>query len=177
MEIEPTSIQGVDIVRLVHHTDERGSFTEDYRAEWAGTFVQSNLSRSRAGVLRGMHFHRRQYDYWCYGSGRALVNLYDLRSGSPTEDSRVTIEMDATDTPSHGIVIPPGVAHGFYAITDVVMHYMVSIYHDGSDEFGFLWQDIGGWDLALEGGEKVVLSERDRTAPPLSWVERPEYPR
>ena len=77
---------GVEVRELRRLGDERGSFAETYRREWlpagAGEMVQSNLSRSKAGVLRGMHYHRQQADYWVVVEGRVFVALFDLRSGA-----------------------------------------------------------------------------------------------
>ncbi len=150
------------------HADPRGSFTETYRREWlpegAREMVQGNVSRSRAGVLRGPHLHRRQADYWVVIEGRAFVGLVDLRSGSPTEGERRELTLDAAE-PS-GLYIPPGVAHGFYAETDLILHYLVDAYHDGTDEFGIAWDDpeLGiAWPTT-----QPLLSERDRTNPPLA---------
>jgi dTDP-4-dehydrorhamnose 3,5-epimerase len=147
------------------HGDPRGSFVETYRREWlppgAPEMVQANVSRSRAGVLRGPHLHRRQADYWVVIEGRAFVGLVDLRSGSPTDGERRQLTLDA-DEPA-GLYIPPGVAHGFYAETDVVLHYLVDAYHDGTDEFGIAWDDPV---LGIEWPTtQPLLSERDRTNP------------
>lgn len=173
MEITHTPISGVLLVGLVNHHDHRGSFTEDYRAEWAGTMPQSNISRSLPNVLRGMHFHRRQYDYWTFVGGSAIVMLHDIRTGSPTEGQAHRLELDAAVDLGPGILIPPGVAHAFYAVTDVTMHYMVSIYHDGTDEYQYRWDDVPvAW-----GVEEPILSERDSTSPHLSEIERPEFHR
>lgn len=140
--------------------------------------VQSNLSRSRSGVLRGMHFHRRQADYWCVLEGRALVALYDLRAGSPTQGEAASIEIDVAEG-YRGIYVPPGVAHGFFARSDMALQYLVDRYFDGTDEFGFTWDDPAlpvTWPAA-----EPILSDRDASAPALSealadpprWVDLP----
>jgi dTDP-4-dehydrorhamnose 3,5-epimerase len=140
--------------------------------------VQCNLSHSRAGVLRGMHFHRAQADYWCVLQGRAMIALYDLRVGSPTERRAWSTEVDASDG-YRGIYIPPGVAHGFFAHSDVTLQYLVDRHFDGTDEFGFSWSDP---DLRLVWPvDEPTLSDRDAAAPPLadalkdppSWVDLP----
>jgi dTDP-4-dehydrorhamnose 3,5-epimerase len=129
--------------------------------------AQVNLSQSKAGVLRGMHFHRRQSDLWCPIEGRMFVALFDLRRGSPTEGRAFTLEFD----PSLGLrtlSIPPGVAHGFCAITDARLLYLVDAEFTGQDEFGFVWSDPDagiGWP-----SEAPFLSERDRQAPSLASV-------
>jgi dTDP-4-dehydrorhamnose 3,5-epimerase len=154
------------------HADDRGSLAETYRREWLPTgardMVQANLSRSKAGVLRGPHFHRRQAVYWVVIEGRAFVGLVDLRAGSPTQGERQQLTLDAEEPA--GLYIPPGVAHGFYAQTDLILQYMVDAYHDGTDEFGIAWDDpeLGiAWPTT-----QPVLSERDRTNPTLAEVLR-----
>lgn len=135
--------------------------------------IQSNLSFSRAGVIRGMHFHRSQADYWVVLDGRAFVALYDVRAGSPTEGGLETFTIDAA-VARRGIFIPPGVAHGFCAITDVSLQYMVDAYYTGSDEYGFAWNDPEAavpWPI-----ERPITSARDASAPPLADV-RQEVPR
>ena len=165
-------LAGVRVIDLRVFPDERGSFTEVYRHEWLpGTpeMVQGNISRSHAGVLRGLHFHRRQADYWCIVLGRAFVALHDLRLASPTTGVTMTLTLDE-GTPQ-GLFIPPGVAHGFYAETDVVLQYMVDEYFDGSDEYGIAWDDTS---LGIDWpGIEPVLSDRDRSNPPLTEVVRP----
>ena len=165
-------IEGVRLIDLEVFADGRGAFTESYRREWfegGRDIVQVNLSRSNMGVLRGMHFHRRQADYWCIVLGRAFVALHDLRLASPTTGVTMTLTLDE-GTPQ-GLFIPPGVAHGFYAETDVVLQYMVDEYFDGSDEYGIAWDDTS---LGIDWpGIEPVLSDRDRSNPPLTEVVRP----
>lgn len=160
--VEPTGIEGVLLVPLAHYEDERGYFFESFRQEWmppgAPAMIQGNVSFSKAGVLRGMHYHKRQADFWVVVAGRARAGLYDLREGS-THSRVQTIELDDR----HGLYIPAGVAHGFYAVTDALMTYMVDRVYDATDEHGVKWDDCGiAW-----GTETPVLSERDRTNPRL----------
>jgi dTDP-4-dehydrorhamnose 3,5-epimerase len=162
---------GVRVVDLTTRADPRGAFTETFRQAWlpedAPAMVQSNLSISRAGVLRGLHLHRRQSDFWCVIEGAAFVALVDLRRGSPSEGATWTETFDAAHG-LRGLYVPPGVAHGFCALTDLRMQYMVDAYFSGEDEFGFAWNDP---DLALPWPiEDPVVSDRDATAPSLAEV-------
>jgi len=165
-------IRGVAVVPLTSHEDERGSVTEVFRRSWVPSMreaVQGNLSLSRAGVLRGLHFHRKQADYWILVQGQYVVGLYDARSGSPTEGRSVSIRISA-DQERKAVWIPPGVAHGFCAVTDVILQYLVDEYYDGSDEFGIVWNDpdVGiAWPIA-----DPILSARDRSNPSLADVLR-----
>lgn len=158
------------LLGLDEHADVRGSFTEVFRPAWLPDgfeVAQANLSRSRAGVVRGMHYHREQADFWCFVAGRAFVVLADLRraAGGAAPVATATVEVDAGDR-LRGILIPPGVAHGFAAITDASLLYLVDRAFDGADEFGFSWRDpaLGvDWPMA-----DPVVSERDAEAPPLA---------
>jgi dTDP-4-dehydrorhamnose 3,5-epimerase len=167
--VEPTEIPGVRLVELISHGDERGAFIEVYRQEWipegAPPIVQSNLSYSRAGVLRGLHFHQQQADYWCVVEGEAFVALVDLRQGSPTFRATAGVTFRAAER-LRGLYVPPGVAHGFCAVTDVVLLYQVDAYFNGKDEHGIAWDDP---ELAIAWPvEAPTLSERDRGNPSLS---------
>jgi len=169
-----TAIDGVELIELEVFGDDRGAFIETYRREGlkgAREMVQSNLSRSKAGVLRGLHFHRRQADHWFVVEGRAYVALYDLRAGSPTEDVALELRLDA-DEPQ-GLLIPPGVGHGFFAESNVVLQYLVDEVFDGSDEYGVAWDDP---EIAIAWPNRSpILSARDASNPPLTDIERPSY--
>jgi dTDP-4-dehydrorhamnose 3,5-epimerase len=169
-ETEDVGIAGVLLYPLTSLPDHRGSFTEDYRRSWipgGDEMVQGNVSFSRAGVLRGLHFHRQQADWWTYYAGAATVGLFDLRSGSPTEGVGRAVRIDTT-VGFKSLYIPPGVAHGFWAESDLILHYMVDRYHTGEDEFGIAWNDPG-LQIAWPGSEPI-LSERDQTNPTLAEV-------
>lgn len=159
-------IPDVLLVDLRPFADDRGRFTETFRKEWfpqrAWLNLQSNRSDSRAGVLRGLHYHFNQVDYWYVLSGRIRVGLADLRRSSATFGDTATIDMDAAD--SRGLFIPVGVAHGFLALTDVTLIYIVDNYYDGGDEHGLAWDDtdvVVPWNPA----GAPVLSGRDAANP------------
>ncbi|HEX5466659.1 MAG TPA: dTDP-4-dehydrorhamnose 3,5-epimerase family protein [Candidatus Limnocylindrales bacterium] len=161
----PTTLPGVLRTSLTTHADERGSFTELFRVSLApaGTpvFVQANLSRSKRGVLRGMHFHRRQSDLWIVVEGRAFVGLADLRAeGTPC----LGLELGTGEA----VLIPPHVAHGFYALEDLALLYLVTNEYDGTDELGFAWDDPAA-AIAWPAGAPI-LSPRDRSNPSLAQV-------
>ena len=170
-------IEGVRLIPLTSHPDNRGSFTEDYRREWLPEMremVQGNISISKANVLRGLHFHRKQADWWTFYTGAAVVGLFDLRKGSPTEGKKAEIRIDTAEG-LKSLYIPKGVAHGFRAETDLMLHYMVDNYFTGEDEFGITWDDPG---LGIDWGTTdPILSDRDRSNPSLAEVmkEQPSY--
>jgi dTDP-4-dehydrorhamnose 3,5-epimerase len=163
-------IDGVVMVPLTTFADHRGSFTEQYRRVWvpeAREMVQGNVSFSGANVLRGLHFHRSQADWWTFLTGAAVVGLYDLRAGSPTEGTGLALRVDTAEG-LRGLYIPAGVAHGFCTERDVILHYLVDAYHTGEDEHGLAWDDPA-LGIDWPPGDPI-LSERDRSNPSLAEV-------
>ena len=181
-------LAGVRFGAIDRHADSRGVFRELWRASTFPSlspvetgadpgrdaqFVQANLSTSATGVLRGLHLHRRQLDYWVVASGRAFVALVDVR---PMLDQRAelplveTRELRTDDT----LVIPIGVAHGFLALEPLELLYLVTNEYDGSDELGFAWDDPVAavpWPaVAATADGRPILSERDATNPSLADV-------
>jgi dTDP-4-dehydrorhamnose 3,5-epimerase len=160
-------IDGVLVVHLREFPDERGRFLETWRAEWfpdKPLMVQSSRSDSKAGVIRALHFHRKQADYWYCPRGRIFVALFDLRRSSPTSGKRWHLEIG--EGAELGVYIPAGVAHGFQALTDATLTYLVDQPYDASDEYGVAWDDpdIGmPWPMP-----NPILSERDRTNPKVA---------
>ena len=132
---------GVRLVPLTPHADERGVFTELFRLSWdVGVApVQWNAVSSRENVLRGVHVHVRHADYLTLAAGRATIGLHDLRPESPTEGIGTTVELDS-EAPA-ALVIPVGVAHGFYFHTESLHVYAVSHEWDPADELGCRWDD------------------------------------
>lgn len=173
--IESEKIKGVYIVRLQSFPDDRGRFVETYRRTWFPSgqeMVQGNRSDSKPGVLRGIHYHLFQSDFWYVPSGTSFVGLVDLRASSPTHKGVETLEMgDGNDV---GVYIPPGVGHGFYALTDVTMTYLVDQYFDGSDELGVRYNDPALGIPWPEG--EPILSERDLANPLLADVPEENLP-
>ncbi|MCA9960006.1 MAG: dTDP-4-dehydrorhamnose 3,5-epimerase family protein, partial [Anaerolineales bacterium] len=94
---ESTLISGVYVARLRGFGDERGRFMETFRKEWfpqrSWDIIQTNRSDSQVGVLRGLHYHHHQVDYWYVPRGRIRAGMVDLRPFSPTYMATQTIEM------------------------------------------------------------------------------------
>ena len=180
---ESDVIAGVFVVQPVVHGDDRGLFVETFRREWipkAREMIQANRADRNAGAIVGLHYHLHQADYWYVPFGRARVVLHDLRLGSPTEGATLTFDLGAREDGTHdhrGVFIPPGVAHGFGALTDMTITYLVDGYYNSADELGVAWDDpeIGAdWGLT-----DPVLSERDRQNPKRVAIEarlRPVWP-
>ncbi len=168
----PSALPGVAYGAIDRHGDERGSFRELWRASDLPDrrFVQANLSTSAAGVLRGLHLHRRQDDLWVVAEGRAFVALVDARPlVAGVGDAVVEVRELVAD---EWVVIPTGVAHGFLALDPLQLIYFVTNEYDGSDELGFAWDDpaVGvPWPtLSATPDGRPILSPRDAANPPLA---------
>jgi dTDP-4-dehydrorhamnose 3,5-epimerase len=162
-------IDGVVLVEPTVHRDERGIFVETYRREWfpnGREMIQANRGDRQAGSVVGLHYHLHQADYWYVPYGRARVVLHDLREGSPTDGATLELDLGENEDGSHdhrGVFIPPGLAHGFAALTDMTITYLVDGYYNPADELGVAWDDpqIGAdW-----GVTDPVLSARDQANP------------
>jgi dTDP-4-dehydrorhamnose 3,5-epimerase len=175
VEPAPSALDGVRYGALRANADVRGTFTELWRASGfgagSGAFVQANLSTSAIGVLRGLHLHRRQLDYWVVVAGRAFVALVDARPQIAGFVGPAPVETRELG-PNAWVVIPAGVAHGFLALETLQLVYLVTNEYDGTDELGFAWDDpaVGvPWPiLAGTPGGRPILSERDAANPPLA---------
>ncbi|HUC35879.1 MAG TPA: dTDP-4-dehydrorhamnose 3,5-epimerase [Acidimicrobiales bacterium] len=169
-------ITDVVVVEPDVHGDERGRFVETYRRSWLSLgreMIQGNRSEKEAGAVVGLHYHLHQADYWYVLRGRARVVLHDLRSGSPTEGATEVLDLDGAQ--DRGLFIPPGVAHGFASLTDVLLWYLVDGYYNPSDELGVAWDDP---EIGADWGVKdPVLSDRDRANPARSAIEPDVRPR
>ena len=131
--------------------------------------IQGNRGDRKAGAVVGLHYHLHQADYWYVPYGTARVVLHDLRVGSPTEGATQLIDLGSepgtagVDHDHRGIYIPPGLAHGFAALTDMTITYLVDGYYNPADELGVAWDDpeIGAdW-----GVTEPTLSGRDQANP------------
>jgi dTDP-4-dehydrorhamnose 3,5-epimerase len=169
-------IGGVYIVPLKAFGDSRGWFFESYRHTWVSgvrQMVQGNVSFSKKGVLRGMHYHLKQADFWLVPSGHVRAALYDMRPGSPTRGASEMLDLG--DTNRVGLYIPKGVAHGFCAMADSFMTYLVDEYYDNSDERGVRWNDPA---LGLAWGiTDPIVSDRDQQNKLLADIAPGELPK
>jgi len=172
---ESDTVAGVYVVDPVVFGDSRGYFVETYRREWfpqGREMVQGNRGDRQAGAIVGLHYHLHQADYWYVPEGRARVVLHDLRTGSPTDGATLVLDLGRAEDGAHahrGVFIPPGVAHGFAAITDMTITYLVDSYYNPADELGVRWDDPAvGADWGITD---PVLSERDQTNPLRSEIE------
>lgn len=170
MEIRYFDIEGVfELVPRVF-TDSRGQFLETYNRTSLLeqgidlTFVQDNQSFSYRNVLRGLHFQYPPYEQGKLVrviSGKAFDVAVDIRPGSETYGRYVSCTLDGTI--SNMIYIPPGFAHGFVALTDVILFYKCTETYHREAESGIAWNDP---DLNIDWGiRNPVVSEKDIELP------------
>lgn len=174
--VDSSQIAGVRFTLLRAFGDERGRFLETFRKDWfperSWNVIQTNRSDSIAGVLRGLHYHFHQVDYWYAAKGRIRVGLADLRRSSPTFGASEVIEIG--EDHQIGVFIPCGVAHGFYALTDATLTYIVDNYYNGADEFGVAWDDPFfhvAWNAS-----QPILSQRDQLNPRFGEIPTQNLP-
>jgi dTDP-4-dehydrorhamnose 3,5-epimerase len=171
-----TKLEGPILVQPAIHGDERGFFMETYRkSAYAALgiteeFVQDNHSRSRRGVVRGMHFQPGQAKLVRCARGTIVDVVCDIRPDSGAFGRWEAVEL--SDENGRQLYVPDGFAHGFAVTSDLAdVIYKVSSYYDPDAESGFRFDDpeVGvAWpDIEL------TPSERDRTAPLLSELSLP----
>lgn len=171
-------IAGLLVVEGKSFPDERGFFMESFRADdWARAglppLVQDNLSRSKRGVIRGLHFQKNPQAIGklvrC-ARGRIFDVAVDLRRGSPTYGKWASIEL--SDEGNRMFWVPEGFAHGFCALSDEAdVTYKVTGYWTLAVDGGVRWDDPEiGIKWPLISGETLV-SAKDAALPPLASAE------
>jgi dTDP-4-dehydrorhamnose 3,5-epimerase len=175
MEFIPTAIS--EVVRIVPRvfTDHRGAFREQYRqnvfasAGITENFVQDNISTSKRGVLRGLHYQIQQAQSKLVTvlQGSIVDVAVDLRKDSATFGKYVSVLLSEQN--KQLLYIPVGFAHGFQALEDdTVVSYKCSDYYLQSGERSLRWNDpqVGiNWPLV-----DVNLSDKDKAAPLLKDI-------
>lgn len=173
MIIRPTALPEVIVIEPRLFGDARGFFVETWnsaRYREAGIaldFVQDNLSRSRKGTLRGLHFQEpdSQGKLVSVLSGAVFDVVVDIRHGSPRFGQWVGMELDAESR--RQMWIPPGFAHGFCVLSETAdFFYKCTALYNPQAEHTVRWDDPAlaiNWPVS-----SPVLSQRDATAPFLS---------
>ncbi len=174
MQCNETRLEGVLILEPDIHRDSRGFFLERYNharySEIPGldvTFVQDNHSRSKRGVLRGLHLQRRHPQGKLVSAIRGAVwdVAVDIDPASPTFRQWVGVELDEDN--HRQIYIPPGYAHGFCVLSEQAdVLYKCTEFRHADDEYGILWNDAD-LDIAWPV-EAPLLSEKDAANPCLA---------
>lgn len=165
-----TSLEGAYIIEPTVFGDQRGYFMETYHAgefKEAGldlTFVQDNQSKSKKGVLRGLHFQYEnpQGKLVRVIKGKVFDVAVDLRKNSPTYGKWEAVIL--TEENKIQFYVPEGFAHGFLVLSDEAeFTYKCTNFYDADDEGGILWNDSQiGIEWPIDELEEVILSEKDR---------------
>ena len=182
MKVFETKLAGVLILEPEVFSDSRGGFMETWsrrRYEEAGIkedFVQDNVSFSRKGVLRGLHyqFPHAQGKLIQVLSGEVFDVAVDIRVGSATFGKWIG-EILSGDN-HRQLYIRGGFAHGFYVMSETaVFSYKCTDYYNREAEGGIIWNDP---ELGIEWpGEEPLLSAKDMAYPSLKNVEPEKLPR
>lgn len=182
MDVTDLDIPGVKLLRPRRYEDERGSFVESYSQRSLAdvgittAFVQDNdVVTHGFGVVRGLHFQippEEQHKLIRVVSGRIFDVVVDLRRGSPTFGTQLSVTLTADG--GEQLFVPAGLAHGYCTLTETVhVIYKVSEFYAPVCEGGVAWDDIDlGIDWPVEPGA-ASLNERDRNWPRLSEFQTP----
>jgi dTDP-4-dehydrorhamnose 3,5-epimerase len=168
------TLEGPLLLEPVVHGDERGFFLETYRrsaiAELgvSDDFVQDNHSRSRRGVVRGMHYQPGMAKLIRCARGAIFDVLVDLRRSSPGFGRWEGFEL--SDSNHHALYCPDGFGHGFCVLSDTAdVIYKTTAYYEPALEGGFAYDDpaVGiEWPTDVD----LAVSARDRDAPRLAEI-------
>ena len=183
MKVEPLNIEGLLLVELSVHGDERGFFTERFKKSVFSElrlptdFVQDNHSRSAPGVLRGLHYQVSPSQGKLVGVTRGKIwdVAVDIRPGSATYGQSYAVEL--SDMNGRLLWMPPGFAHGFCVLGDepADVLYKVDSEYNASTENGILWSDPElaiQWPLAapsLSQRDSSLQSFADYRSLPVDW--------
>jgi dTDP-4-dehydrorhamnose 3,5-epimerase len=179
VKLHPTPLPGLVLIEPRVFVDARGSFFEAWRAESyaeagaRGPFVQDNVSSSRRGVLRGLHYQLRapQAKLVYVTRGEVWDVAVDIRAGSPTFRRWFGVTLSSENHLQ--LYLPEGFAHGFVVLSESAdLCYKISAPYAAGDDRAIRWDDADlaiGWPLA----GAPLLSARDAAAPPLREAELP----
>lgn len=182
MLVETTSIPGLLVVTPKKFGDERGFFSETFRASALAAYgvthgwAQDNHSMSgKRGVVRGLHFQappRAQAKLLRVVQGAILDVAVDIRKGSPTYGQHVAVELSAENWKQ--LYVPAGMAHGFCTLTDKAeVLYKTSDEYAPETEGGLMWNDpaLGiPWPVAAAD---ATVNARDSGWPTLAGLQSP----
>jgi len=183
IEIEIERLNGLVVLRHPDvFADERGFFVEVYRADQFAElglptdFAQDNHSRSRRGVLRGLHFQWEppMGKLMRVTLGSAYLVAVDIRKGSPSLGQWFGIEVSAENKKQ--VWAPAGFARGFYVLSDYAeIQYKCTGIYNSNNESGIRWNDPRiGIQWPIGNPNELVLSEKDKKAQSLDeWLASP----
>lgn len=179
MAVIKTAIEGVYIIEPTVFGDERGYFFESYNEERFRSetgidvhFVQDNESRSKRGVLRGLHFQKKPYaqaKLVRVVQGKVLDVAVDIRTGSPTFGKHIAVELSGDN--HRQLFIPKGFAHGYVVLEDdTVFQYKCDEFYHPEAEGGIAWNDP---DISIDWGVangEITLSDKDKNHSTLKEI-------
>ena len=171
MNIKTTPFKEVFILKPTLHLDERGSFMESFNEREVEKvlgkktmFCQDNLTHSKKGVLRGLHYQLPPFSQTKLVSviqGSVLDVVVDIRKGSPTFGQYFSFELSAENQLQ--LFIPRGFAHGFIALEETIFVYKCTNFWNKEAESGIRWNDP---KLGIEWGvENPIVSDKDQILP------------
>ena len=178
MRATPTTLEGVFVLEPEVYSDDRGWFYESWSSQdfnqavgVQADFVQDNHSRSRQGVMRGLHYQNPNPQgklVRCI-SGAVFDVAVDLRKSSKTVGGWVGIELSAENR--RQMWVPPGFAHGFVSLSDAEVAYKVTGYYSPSDDRTIRWDDAA---LGIEWPEgEFLVAPKDAAG--MSFEEAPLF--
>ncbi|MDX1592500.1 MAG: dTDP-4-dehydrorhamnose 3,5-epimerase [Balneolaceae bacterium] len=181
MEIKPAPLKNILVISPDVYTDNRGSFLETFRSEWLREygldykFVQDNISVSKKGVLRGLHYQLppvSQVKLVMAAYGEILDVAVDMRKQSPTFGQHFSTVLSAENRTM--LLIPSGFAHGFSVLSDeATVYYKCNNYYNKELERGIRWDDP---ELNIEWKvSDPVLSEKDRVLPLMKELKEKDF--
>ncbi len=180
MKIVDEYLNGLKVIKADIFSDNRGFFMERFSAakfEALGlpsVFVQDNFSRSKAGVVRGLHYQKNpdQAKLVSCTSGRIIDVAVDIRKDSGSFGKHFSIEL--SDENGLMLYIPAGFAHGFAALTDADVMYKVDGLYSKTGEGGIKYDDAA---LGIDWGTRyAIASDRDLALPDWkSYLKNPVF--
>jgi len=179
MKITDLPLSGLKLIELRLFPDERGYFTEWYQLQrlsqlgFERNFVQDNVSRSKPGVVRGLHYQRNPDQGKLVGAirGRIWDVVVDIRASSPTFGKWFGVEL--SDQNGKLLWVPPGFAHGFCALgnEDVNVMYKVDSFYSPTGEGGIRFDDPE-LKITWPTENELIVSAKDRVMPTLADYEK-----
>jgi len=178
MKVKKVNINGLLVIEPKIFNDDRGYFFESFNSEKYGfitekyNFVQDNISKSKYGTIRGLHYqvgNSAQGKLISVLVGKVFDVAVDIRFGSPTFGKHFEIEL--SDENKKQFWIPPGFAHGFSVLSEeVIFTYKCTELYNKDSERSIIYNDLElniNWNVTKE-----IVSEKDLKAKKFSEIEK-----
>lgn len=178
VQIKKVNIDGLLLIEPTIFNDSRGYFYEFFSSDKYSaitekyTFVQDNISKSKYGTIRGLHYQVGEFAQGKLISvlvGKVLDVAVDIRFGSPTFGKFYSVEL--SDENKHQFWIPPGFAHGFSVLSDeVIFSYKCTAPYNKKSERSIIYNDL---DLNIDWKVKTpIVSDKDLISKKFSEIEK-----